>query len=127
GGVLTKSQAPMSGLQSMLLRAIGIEADCTEFTRAVNLITDLCNTWESAKTTLSSPEFWTKMVMRIVKMVAASVLYLHNPDLTTTVCLSLMAGIDVLTNDSVFNWLSTKLSKFFHTPAPPIVPLLQQQ
>lgn len=127
GGVLTKSQAPMSGLQSMLLRAIGIEADCTEFTRAVNLITDLCNTWESAKTTLSSPEFWTKMVMRIVKMVAASVLYLHNPDLTTTVCLSLMAGIDILTNDSVFNWLSSKLSKFFHTPAPPIVPLLQQQ
>nr|QAA77607.1 polyprotein [Saffold virus] len=127
GGVLTKSQAPMSGLQSMLLRAIGIEADCTEFTRAVNLITDLCNTWESAKTTLASPEFWTKMVMRIVKMVAASVLYLHNPDLTTTVCLSLMAGIDILTNDSVFNWLSSKLSRYFHTPAPPVIPLLQQQ
>nr|ADO20363.1 polyprotein [Saffold virus] len=127
GGVLTKSQAPITGLQSMLLRAIGIEADCTEFTRAVNLITDLCNTWENAKTTLSSPEFWTKMVMRIVKMFAASVLYLHNPDLTTTVCLSLMAGIDILTNDSVFNWLSSKLSRFFHTPAPPIVPLLQQQ
>ncbi|ACD67870.1 polyprotein [Rat theilovirus 1] len=127
GGVLTKSQAPMSGIQNLLLRALGIDADHGEFTRAVTMITDLCNTWEKAKNTLVSPEFWTVLIMKTVKFIAASVLYLHNPDLTATICLSLMTGVDVLTNESIFNWLSNKLSKLFHTPPPPASPLLQAQ
>lgn len=127
GGVLTKSQAPMSGIQNLLLRVLGVGADCDEFARAVTVVTDLVNTWEKAKQTLVSPEFWSIIVMKTIKFIAATVLYLHNPDLTATICLSLMTGMDLLTNESIFTWLSNKLSSLFHTPPPPIIPLLQAQ
>nr|AWK02687.1 polyprotein [Cardiovirus B] len=127
GAALTKSLVPQTGIQGLLFRALGIEGDSGEITKAITVITDLVNTWEKAKTTLTSPEFWTVLVMKTVKFIAASVLYLHNPDLTTTLCLSVMTGIDLLTNESIFTYLKTKLSKLFYTKPPCCPPLLEAQ
>nr|WPV63285.1 MAG: polyprotein [Cardiovirus B] len=127
GAALTRSLAPQSGIQNLLLRLLGIDGDCSEVSRAITVITDLIATWEKAKSTLVSPEFWTKLVLKTTKFIAASVLYLHNPDLTATICLSLMTGIDLITGDSVFSWLKEKLSKFFHTVPPSCPTVLQPQ
>ncbi|QEA08637.1 polyprotein [Cardiovirus B] len=125
GAALTKSLAPQTGIQGLLFRALGIEGDSGEICKAITVITDLVQTWEKAKTTLTSPDFWSILVMKTVKFIAASVLYLHNPDLTATICLSLMTGIDLLTNESIFTWLKNKLAKLFHTP-PPVPPCVLQ-
>ncbi len=127
GAALTKSLVPQAGIQNLLFRALGIEGDSTEIGRAITVVTDLISTWEKAKSTLSSPDFWTKVILKTTKFIAASVLYMHNPDLTATVCLSLMTGIDLLTEDSIFSWLKNKLSKFFYTTPPPCSAFLQPQ
>ncbi|CAA39496.1 unnamed protein product [Theiler's murine encephalomyeltits virus GDVII] len=127
GAVLTKSLAPQAGIQNILLRLLGIEGDCSEVSKAITVVTDLVAAWEKAKTTLVSPEFWSELILKTTKFIAASVLYLHNPDFTTTVCLSLMTGVDLLTNDSVFDWLKSKLSSFFRTPPPACPNVMQPQ
>nr|WDR17742.1 polyprotein [Vole cardiovirus] len=124
GGALTKSLVPKDTISNLLLQSLGIGNDVGEVANAITVLTDLVKAWETAKSTLHSPEFWTKLVARTTKFIAATVLYLHNPDLTAFVCLTAMTGCDLLTEDSIFSWLKSKFAAIMRTP-PPSFPSLR--
>nr|WDW25838.1 MAG: polyprotein [Canine picornavirus] len=119
GGVLTKSRAPADILSNSILSLLGMDTDAQEFKQVYTVLKDLVGAWEKAKATLHSPEFWTKLVLRTVKFISACVLYHHHPDITTFLCLSVMTGVDILTNNDIFEWIKNKLSRLFRTSPPP--------
>ncbi|ATY47696.1 polyprotein [cardiovirus E1] len=120
GGVLTKTRAyadnVKGALGDFLVKSIGENSEISEVIQMLNQLTEV---WNNAKTTLESPEFWTKALLKTVKFIAATVLWVHNPDLTTTLCLAVMSGVDIVTENTIFSWLKKYLSKAFRTPAPP--------
>ncbi len=119
GAVLTKVPAPKDVLSNLVLGSLGVNNQ-DEFQQTLSIIQNLAQTWQTAKQTLHSPDFWTKLVLKTVKILSATLLYMHNPDTTTLLCLSLMSGIDIITEDSVFQFLKSKFSKVLSTVAPPI-------
>ncbi|ATY47698.1 polyprotein [cardiovirus F1] len=122
GAVLTKSPVPTiqsfvtTQLQSMIEQQLGPISDIQQTISVLQNITEM---WQQAEKTLNSPEFWSKVLMKSIKMIAATVLWYHNPDATTTLCLAAMTGADICSSDTVFAWLKKKLSPVFRTGAPP--------
>ncbi|AIB06813.1 polyprotein, partial [Genet fecal theilovirus] len=128
GAALTKAQEPAQDMvKHLIYKALGLSNKCKDIPRVVSMMCDVMETWEKTKLTLSNPTFWTKVVLRCIKMVCASILYAHNPDATTLMCLTAMMGMDLLLEDSIFSFLKYKLGKIFKTAPPPVPTLCMEQ